>query len=760
MAGGLQLGSLYVSLTARTSAFGKGMANAMKDLERFAKQAKAVSSEVAMVSGVLAAVGGAAVKMASSVDGPTKSAMNGLEKSTQLLAVQVADLLLPAVREMTKMFREAAAVVAGLDPEVKKQIATLAVLAVQVALGAKVFSMFWGAIAAGAAIMKGVTFAAFSSTILSIGLAIAMVIALVVLLHRAWRKNWGGIQGATSEVLNWLKDGFGQFASFMGTMWDFLVDGAAKFVNGLLDVVDTVQEVTGSKLIDTGSLREGFSGMFKDLKSGSFFSEAFKFGKSVGQQVADGLVEELGAIKKELGLDKLFKGGATIGLGRGMGSSPKQSDPSGMSFAADESMRTAALLAAGSLRDISAEAERFKKSLADVDFGQQVKKWMADIGRQPATSMGASGLASVSLSDPNLIASRRSSFTAPQAGLDEVAKAAKDKAAAAMTEAAAKWKAVGEIALKGVTGALGKVGDLINAAVQGAQSGGVWGAIIAVIMEVVKETKSAMEFVGTAMSFVKALATMIEPLVKPIFDVFTDLLGMIMNMIGPLISAFKPFFDSFVSSIENLMPVFLGIGQVLTALAPIIEIIGKFVDMLTKAAAPIFAIVGGALKVVATVILGIVIMMNEIAAALGDTNARSEADRLKGMVDKMWAPGADELAMAEGHAAGAALRNADAQDEAAKSAQKVSEALSNVPSGYRIANARYQADLGISSGDGYMAGAGGGGGGVTINGNVNVTSSADTIGGVAADAKKEAARERGQRTGNPNGRPRGGGRDD
>jgi hypothetical protein len=732
--------------------------------------------------------------------------MDSLEKSTQLLAVQVADMLLPAVSALTEMFRTAAGVVAGLDPEVKKQISTFAIMAVQVAVAAKAFSLFSGLAANVFGVLKGgfsLLAAVGTGPMLGIVAAIGLVIGAVLLLHRTWRKNWGGIQEATASVLSWLQEGFGQFATFMGKVWDFLVDGAASFVDGLLLAVDTVQAATGAKLIDTNALREGFGGLWKDLKSGSFFTEAFSFGKTIGGELVDGIKEEWAAIKDELGFDKLMRPGKTIALGRGMQKAESQGGKLDWREGDTASDSAAAKLAT--------DLEESGRAAWDIRVGieEQNANDYAEAARQTNAAYWAS--------------------------IDQQVKDSEAQTAAAQA-AADKVKATFSVIAGAVTGALGEVGQLVNTAISAASTGGPWAALVAVIMEVVSKTASAMEFVDTAMAFVMQIAEMIEPLVKPIFDVLTDVLGMIISMIGPLIDAFKPFFDSFVSSIQNLMPVFLGIGQVLQALAPIIKMIGGVVDMLTKAAAPIFELIGGALKAVATIILGIVIGFNELAAAFGDTKAREEADRLKEQVSTMWAPGADELAIANGKAAGSTLRNAKAQERAAEAAEAESRrqyeamttsfdlskyiktkalevfdiggqafaegslagaeaarafvesvllingataeaaaalgqaayddflgvgtaaaaaanglneltgALSNVPTGFKVEAARYQADMGSG---GFAPGGGAqGGGGVTIIGDITVMSSADNLLSLAVDAKQEAMRYLGQRRGN------------
>lgn len=771
----LKLGSLYVSLTARTSAFSKGMSDAMGALERFTKEAKKVSADVAQFAGALSVIGIGALKLASTVDGPTKSAMMGLENSTKLLAVQVADMLLPAVHELTSLFKQAASAVASLDPELKKQISTFAVMAVQVAAAAKAFSMLSGLASSAFGVLKS-AFSMLASVglapLLEIALAVAAVIAVVVLLHRAWRKNWGGIQEATQEVVNWLRDAFGQFGDFMGKVWNFLIDGAARFVEAILGAIDAVQELTGKKVVNTAGLREGIAGLWKDLKSGSFFSDAFKFGKTVGQQMSEGLVEELSVIKAELmaklGLDKMFGGGGkTIGLGRSAGkSSPR--DPSGHEFMADESMRLAAQAAAYHLQEVAAEADAFKKRMADVQIGQEIRAWLKSIAQEPTTTMRG-GLASVSLSDAK-ITSRRfgggmtastDSNKRANAMADAVGAASWDGAltalkeglgrAATFGEELAAWGArMGPLVASAGKQLLGAVGDLVGSIVEGAQQGGVWGAIIAAFMEIAKKTESAMKFLDVAMEFVKRLAEMVEPLVKPIFDALTDVLGIVVQIIAPVFAALKPLFEAIAKLVKYLSPILYAIGDILLAIAPILEVIGNVLGVVMDALKPILDLVAGLLKVIATVILGIIIGLNELAGVFGDEKAKAESARLKGIVDKMWARTGDN-AIAQGEAAGAALRNAAAQNTAAEAASAVAESLSNVPSGYKLALSRFNADLGIGAAP-MAAAAAGGGSTVIINGGVHVTSDPKTAEELAEDAEREANRDRGQRTGNP--RPR------
>lgn len=710
----LKLGTLFVDLAARTTGYSKSMAGALKDAERFTKEAKRITSEVASMSAVIGGIGVAAVKMASSVDGPTKNAMESLEKSTRLLAVQVADLLLPAVREMTSLFRQAAGVVAGLDPEVKKQISSFAVLAVEVAVGAKAFSMFAGLASNVFAVLRAgfaMVAAIGVGPLLNIVAAVGLVIGSVLLLHRAWRKNWGGIQEATKSVLEWFQNAFSQLGEFFGKVWDFIIGGAENFIESILGAVDVLQELTGKKLVDTRGMREGFAGLWKDLKNGSFVSEAFKFGKSIGEQLVDGITDEWKALKSELSLDKIgLKMGTPIGLGR---SQRPQGDVSGMGFAADESMREIARRAAADAADQAA--------------AMAAHEGISHSAESPGAHGGTDGDHEINI---------------------------------AAREAAAHIKTAGKTIANSLMQGGGALGQAISNIASAAAQGGPWAAVFAAIMEVFQRMKSFQKMMDTLSYGLERLGQFMEPLVGELFGIVETLTVVGTEMLKPLFDALKPLFDGITKFAKGLIPILSTVGALFEAISPLIEFVGTVVGGILEALKPLLDLVGGVIKGIATVVLGIFIWFNEMAALFGDDKAKAESKRLQGLVDKMWAPAANDLAISQGEAARETWRNAAAQGAAADSAKKVAESLSNVPAGYRIANARYQADLGITAGYGYAGGGGrGAAGGVTINGDVNVTSSSETIGGIAADAKKEAARERGQRTGNPTNRSGSGGRD-
>lgn len=701
MAGALKLGSLYVSLSASSSGLVKGLDAGMKAVDRFAKEVKKTSEDAAKVAASFTVLSGAALKLASGVDGPTKKAMDGVTKSTQLLAVQVADMLLPAVRQVTAMFQSAAHAVASLSPETKAAVSQFALVAVQVMAVGKAISVLASTVGPVISLLRGtmsVLTALGSGPLLGIVAAVGLVIGVVALLHRAWRKNWGGIQDSTGEVLEWLRSGFTQLVAFFRKAWDSILSGGERFVMGLLDIVETVQKVTGVSLVDTAGAREGFKGLFADLRSGAFVSEAFKFGKSVGASVVDGVKEEFALISKELGLDGLvskvkgmFSGGSgkVIGLGRGMGQQgPVVSGAMSSTFTSI----TAAAEAMNALRlAVAADELAFKRhqeSLAVAAVG--VRQWLRSLGEGPTGGISRAGTATVSLSSQ---AGRAGRF-----GTGMTTASAKKSPVVAEAEARTRelMAGIGSIVTTLGQQLLGEVGNLVGTIAQGAQSGGVWGAIIAAIMEVAKRTESAMRFLDDAMTFVMQLATMVEPLVKPIFEALTNVLGVVLEIVAPVFVALKPLFEAIGKVVDYLAPVLYAIGDVLYALAPIIEFLGRVIGTLFEVLKPIFELIGGVIKVVATVILGFLIMLNNIAAALGDQKAAAESARLQKVFQDMWNRSGDQDRAAQKDA-GTELRNlTDASKDAGDAVRTFTEALTNLPSGFKLAGARFAADTGLS----------------------------------------------------------------
>lgn len=695
----LKVGSLYVSLSANTSGLIKGFAEAAKATEKVAKEIKKVSNDVAMGAAGFTAIGAAAMKMAASVDGSAKKSMDGLEKSMQLVAVQVADIIKPAVDALSKSFGELAGYVAGLDPETKKSIATFATWAAGIAVAAKVLGTVSGLVSTLSGALSGI--AGIIGTVgfgpLVLGLAAAA--AGIAALHYAWRNNVGGMADAWKTFVEWTS-GVGS------SLYDSLVKFATKWIDRMLGGLREItfglakmHEVMGND----SAAREfkALSDSFEQMRM-SFVTKGLEGivveAINLGKEAANGFVGEWKRIFDEMGVSKLFdfkKGAARAPVAAGDAPAEvgtmETSSLSVMKFVSE--LQTQASIASEATDKIAVE---FSKAVGDAVSAEAHQKAIAD-------------------------------------------------AAAAAAAHAAKMRAQLKATLGIVTQNSGALGQTISNITQGAQAGGPWGAIIAAVMEIFQRMASWKSLMDIFEKGLKRLGEFLEPLLSQIFDIVGTFSQLGTEILAPLFKAFKPLFDAVGAAMRRLMPVFTDLGRVFDALGPLIELAIRFGEQFS-ALGPIMDLIAGVVKLISTVLMAAMVWINSLLAAFGNEAAAAEAERLKGVLQKMWS-GVDEHMAVPAMEMGDTLADTSGSlTDLAVAADKVSESLTNVPAGYRVALARYNADFGASPGWS---------GSpppppptnVTING--DIITDADSISALADDAVAEAKRRAGQLHGNP-----------
>lgn len=709
----LKVGSLYVRLTADAAPLIRGLSGAIKAVESFAKQAKQVSGAIGGVANAMVAMGGASIALAASVDGRTKASVQQLEGATKSLAIQIADILAPALREATALFHRAAGVVAGLSPEVRASIANWAVFAVELAAASKVVQVLSSVIGPlGGAIRAtlGVVASVGVPTMVAFAAGVGVLVGVVVLLHKVWRENWAGIQQATADALAWIQDAFSGFTSFMKSVWDWQIDRVASFVNALLAAGETLERVIGKDLGVAG-MKEGFAGLFKDLKSGAFVSEGVKFGKAVGSAVVDGFKAEVGQISRELGLGKLF------------------AQLSG---------------AGGAVRAASGGGPT-----------------------RLVSGIAGAGLGVVSTRMPDAKEGSRIS-SGPQAAISSAAQIteAAERAAAEFERAMAAMRATMAQSLLAATGELGAVISRVASA--GAQ-GGPWSALLQVFLELFQQTEAWGRMLGTFGYALKRIGEMVGPLVEAIGPPIEKLVAVVVELLAPLFKALGDVFGVIGQVIEDIVPILEPIGAIFAAVGAIISAIGSILKAVFVILKPLFEAVFGIIKAVASIVLGIIggliDVWNWIVEAIagladlvggGDEIRKAKADKTD-INEAMAALNDSTYESAKANAANtkATWDAAQANKEAAGAAVSVAESFQNVPSGYKLALARFGSTAGMNA-DGSPISQQGDttnerktDNSITI-GTVNITTRPDTDGGDTwREMIAEAKRERSRRFGNP-----------
>lgn len=165
----------------------------------------------------------------------------------------------------------------------------------------------------------------------------------------------------------------------------------------------------------------------------------------------------------------------------------------------------------------------------------------------------------------------------------------------------------------GVVGSLGKLGGVIQAATGPlAQAAGPIGALVAVGVELLKNSTQFGEFQAALDGVIQGLSDALGQLLPP-FTMLVRAIQPIVSALGAIVSTVVPLLTSVI---EPLLPVFVVLGALLMTLSPII---GAIVQVLQVALIPIMGVLNGVMKalfgaiqVVAYVILGYVVLYGEL----------------------------------------------------------------------------------------------------------------------------------------------------
>jgi hypothetical protein len=324
--------------------------------------------------------------------------------------------------------------------------------------------------------------------------------------------------------------------------------------------------------------------------------------------------------------------------------------------------------------------------------------------------------------------------------------------------------------------AMGSAGASIQNIVSGFAQGGPIGGIISIALELVTRMKSFQDLMAMLEKAFGRIAEFLNGLLSGIFDAVGMILAVVIEALKPLFDSLAPLFQAIAVPLKGIAPILALLGFLFQAIAPLLVSIGTILGALFKALEPVLKILFEIVKVVMVVIIGflqaVVAIWNtiiDVIAAIvqgiltaitlgagaswakdvadGIRKAKADDKALSGAMDALSQSTWDSM-MAQSEAAAASWKAADGLDYLNQTAQQVTESLSNVPSGYKIAYARFQSDMGLNFAANTANAAAGGGGDWTFTGDITINTSGDgteTLEALRVAARKEAA----QRRGNP-----------
>lgn len=305
---------------------------------------------------------------------------------------------------------------------------------------------------------------------------------------------------------------------------------------------------------------------------------------------------------------------------------------------------------------------------------------------------------------------------------------------------------------------LGELGTVVSSAIQGFQQGGWWGAIAAVIIELFSRFKRFAEIQKTATDQLYGLVEQLGPALNrltngfeklqgslgkmtetvgtalgPVLDELGRIFGLIGSLLGPIFGAI----EDIIGPVTDILHLFTGLASVLDPLNWVIKLVSYLFTLVGIA----FLEISNGLQTGIAMFIELIrdmliklgfdapVALYQLASAL-----RTGANDAQAKVEKMWSqlgndvnhfldlgsPDAapDEKKGFRGTAVDARIVKdfSSAIGKSTTALNKMTESLTNVPTGFRVALARYGATA-----PEWSKGAGGGDVHVHISGGVMTT---------------------------------------
>lgn len=681
--------SLKVLLTADGSGLEKEAKKAERYLKKLERDMMDVAQAAAASGAAIIAFGTAMAINATKFDASVKAGVEGAKNAFNVLSVEIARALLPAIHAIEKAITLVVNAWRSLAPETRRFIVVAAELAAVLA------TVVASGVGLQAAFLKlaPVLLPVLTPLLTIVGVLVA-IIAASGLLRTAWDENWGGMRDTVSKFLDMLQskwtDTFGSVVKIAKALADALIRNALEPIYKILDGLAQIARMLGQSSLanmleaarDTvgDTLKGGLDQVAKDFTKS--IGVAVSAGQKIGKAIASGVEKNVDDI-----ISKIF--------GR-VGQLPKMKELDDKPIPYDWDQ----------IDERSAEitAERLKRRMETTDAARS-----SALNGPLLTGMRPGRIGQMSAAGP------QTSRT-----IEDIEKAQEARAqmVETMSDIGRSLASAGSM----LVSKLGNFGTVVQAAIQGAQSGGIWGALIAMVAAIVS--------MAPMFERLRALAdSVLFRTIEQLADGFSSLEQLIggdlagtMRLLTGAVKILNPIFKLFAKLMESNSVTFWLIGKLFETLGAVLEVIvnvlmsvlntigdtilGRLLFDIAKivllgimhSAEAILTLWNGAV----TAIEGIVNDVVSFLTAGVDTTAgtrllgglRSPEDTMTSLQHSI-----TELENSTYDGVRAQLQLEAAGQGAADALDRFSESLTNVPSGFRVAAARYQATA---------AGAGGG----------------------------------------------------
>lgn len=759
MSDALKAGSVYVAVTASIGEFTKSMAQVVKQVEETAKKVKESAAFVAGVGGLFAAGITATVQEAAKANRALGRDTERIQRLIGALVREVGELFAPAVHKIADALGRVLGAFQRLDPGTKKVLAHFALVGAGAGVVAAGIAGAAGLIE-GAAKTLGLTLVPalqgvhsalpkISKALKESGAAIASLGRMnafaslgsgVNVLKGALADLPGQVAGFGKTLTSVLPQLFamtlpvlalaaavGALALLAGSVYDAWTDSKTGFKDAVIEMANSVLDLADKVKTTLLSIFNGatnfamllasvmFEAVAEKVRAVAAFCEAvakslrrYELAENLAQVQklsADGMVNYVtdkieqakekakAAITAPVELLKRAGGevvsGAKYGLDHAMSGVKAMFKDSGLA--------------------------NFGKNIADAIKGQ----W-AELTERFGTSVDVPHLDE----DPTAVGESdflervremgRKGRTLYQEAFNEHAQSLRETMQAAAQALREAVQAAAQSLKETAVSRSGNVQGLVQSAQQGAMVGGPMGAVAAVALDLLTQSEGFSQIIDMVNNTLKMVADALGELLVPL----QPLIGSVLRIVVIIANSLKPVLEFVGQLLEPLAPVFQVVGDLLLVLSPLLQMFAGAIELLTL---PLRLIVDTGLKLLFEGIkyLGVGVLgvargiswlwngvvegvqwvlrglanlpflgaLNDVADALNDVKV--DRDALKQSQEELLHL-TYEQARAKAAETAATLKNTQAQKEA-------TEALTNVPASWKVAQRRYEAqDVGKS----------------------------------------------------------------
>ncbi len=597
------------------------------------------------------------------------NASKGLVGALYNIGVQIGQVLLPYVARIVSKLRDWAKWVSKLPPGV---VAFGTKLAVFTSVVTGVTAALWGLVAV-APLVRTVIIATAKPF-----LVVAGIIAGLILIIGALRMAWD------ADLLD-MRKGFQNLVNDIKFEINIMIDAFKKLIDRIAETIIAFRALAASKSVKTA--RMAVQAFRAAGGAGGAFGGALEIGKESFKEGA-GVVKE-GVVERILKpiAQTWDTGVKTILEAAGISADKAASDAfdfEGARFDFDEFMKKVKGVSEPT-GNVASKMDRLDAILDSV-----TKKGVDPAKQRAAASAMLRGTGIVAQPVGQMTEEETERFREAHKPLVTRLKQAAVEMAQDIGIASAQFGQT-------LVSSMGEAGQVVQAGVEGFKSGGVFGAIIGVLAQLVMRSQGFKEAVNHANQMLERLVKAFSPLadaMKPLAAQTNLLVALIGELIGPIFEKLRPVFDFFFQVtrvlVIGLLKIIRGIGQLWNGLISAIQWVFQKL---------------ASFKVFGKRPFG---FMDKWAKSLerGKINLNGVNRAIKEF---------EELTLDAAREVGRATEGKDKESDAV---EELTEQLLNVPSGFKIAQRRFEASVGavvdsmVNEGNPLAAGAGGG---TTIN---------------------------------------------